>query len=117
MSAIIAVAGCGRWFWCYSLSSVLSLMSMRLCYRVVLLISERDAAGHTDALEIPLLLSSDVIVANVELDQRPFGLWCGGWTTAIFFVAPINQFLCRVLLQKLVYMVYILSIMLLIEGN
>jgi hypothetical protein len=35
------------------------------------LLSELDAADHTDALEIPLLPSSDVIVADVELDQRP----------------------------------------------
>jgi hypothetical protein len=35
------------------------------------LLSELDAAGHTDALEMPLLLSSDVIVADIELDQRP----------------------------------------------
>ena len=35
------------------------------------LLSELDAAGHTYALETPLLLSSDVIVADVELDQRP----------------------------------------------
>jgi hypothetical protein len=34
------------------------------------LLSELDAAGHTDALEMPLLLSSDVIVADIELDQR-----------------------------------------------
>jgi hypothetical protein len=50
--------------------SVLSLMWMRLCYRVVLL-SELDAASHTDVLEIPLLFSSDLIVADVELDQGP----------------------------------------------
>jgi hypothetical protein len=36
-----------------------------------ILLSELDAAGHTDALEIPLLLSSDVIAADDELDQRP----------------------------------------------
>jgi hypothetical protein len=35
------------------------------------LLNEFDAAGHTDALEIPLLLSSDAIVADVELNQRP----------------------------------------------
>ena len=45
-------------------------MSMRLYYRVVLL-SELDAAGHADALEMPLLPSSDVIAADIELDQRP----------------------------------------------
>ena len=57
-------------------------MSMRLYYRVVLL-SELDAAGHTDALEMPLLPSSDVIVADVELDQRPHigdGVGTGGNT-------------------------------------
>ena len=40
------------------------------CTRLVLL-SEFDIAGHTDTLEIPLLLSSDVVTADVELDQRP----------------------------------------------
>ena len=41
------------------------------------LLIELDAAGHTYALEIPLLPSSDVIVADVELDQRPIvgGYW------------------------------------------
>jgi hypothetical protein len=33
--------------------------------------SELDAAGHTYALETALLLSSDVIPADVELGQRP----------------------------------------------
>jgi hypothetical protein len=33
--------------------------------------SELDAAGHADVLDIPLLLSSNVIAADVELDQRP----------------------------------------------
>jgi hypothetical protein len=47
---------------------------MRLYYRVMLL-SELDAAGHTDALETPLLLSSDSIVADVELDQGLHILW------------------------------------------
>jgi hypothetical protein len=37
----------------------------------VVLPSELDAAGYTNALEIPLLLSSDVVTADVELDQRP----------------------------------------------
>jgi hypothetical protein len=37
----------------------------------LVLLSELDTAGHTDALEIPLLLSSDVVAADVELDQRP----------------------------------------------
>jgi hypothetical protein len=44
------------------------------CVRLVLF-SELDAAGHTDALEIPLLLSSDAAAADVELDQRPVILW------------------------------------------
>jgi hypothetical protein len=39
--------------------------------RALLLHSEMDAAGHANALETSLLLSSDVIVADVELDQRP----------------------------------------------
>ena len=34
------------------------------------LLSELDTAGHTYALETPLLLSSDVIPADVELGQR-----------------------------------------------
>jgi hypothetical protein len=51
-----------------SLLALLSLMSMHL---VRCLLSELDAAGHTDALEIPLLLTSDVIAADIELDQCP----------------------------------------------
>jgi hypothetical protein len=47
---------------------LLSLMSMRL---VRCLLSELNAAGHTYVLEMPLLLSSDGIVADVELGQRP----------------------------------------------
>jgi hypothetical protein len=35
------------------------------------LLSELDAAGHADALEIPLLLGSNEVSADVELDQRP----------------------------------------------
>jgi hypothetical protein len=34
--------------------------------------SEIDAAGHANALETSRLLRSDVIVADVELDQRPW---------------------------------------------
>jgi hypothetical protein len=34
-------------------------------------VGELDAAGHTDALKFPLLLTSNVIAADVELDQRP----------------------------------------------
>jgi hypothetical protein len=33
--------------------------------------SELGTAGHTDALEIPLPLMSDVVAADVELNQRP----------------------------------------------
>jgi hypothetical protein len=55
---------CFRCYRCY----LLPLMSMRL---VRCLHSELDAAGHTYALETPLLLSSDEIVADVELSQRP----------------------------------------------
>jgi hypothetical protein len=33
--------------------------------------SELDAAGHADVLEVLLLLSLDVIAADIELDQRP----------------------------------------------
>jgi hypothetical protein len=51
-----------------SLLSLLSLMSMRF---VRCLLGKLDAAGHTDALEFPLLLTSSVISADVELDQRP----------------------------------------------
>jgi hypothetical protein len=66
----LAVVGYCRCFCCSSLLSVLSRMWMRLYYRVMLL-SELDAAGHTDALETPLLLSSDSVIADVELDQGP----------------------------------------------
>jgi hypothetical protein len=41
----------------------------------LVLLNELDAAGHTDAPEIPLLISSNVVVADVELDQRPIVLW------------------------------------------
>jgi hypothetical protein len=41
----------------------------------VVAIGELDAAGHTDALEFLLLLTSDVIAAGVQLDQRPIILW------------------------------------------
>jgi hypothetical protein len=37
----------------------------------LVLLSEFDVAGHTDALEILLLLSSDAVAADVKLDQRP----------------------------------------------
>jgi hypothetical protein len=40
-------------------------------YTRLVLLSEFDTAGRTYALEIPLLLSSDVVTADVELDQRP----------------------------------------------
>jgi hypothetical protein len=50
------------------LLSPLPLMSMRL---MPCLHSELDTAGQADALEIPPLLSSDVIPADIELDQRP----------------------------------------------
>jgi hypothetical protein len=33
--------------------------------------NELDATGHADALEVSLLLSFDVIHADIELDQRP----------------------------------------------
>jgi len=51
-----------------SLLSLLSPMPMRL---VRCLLGELDAAGHADALETLLLLSSDEVAADVELDQRP----------------------------------------------
>jgi hypothetical protein len=35
------------------------------------LLSELDIAGHADALEILLLLSSDGIAADIKLDQCP----------------------------------------------
>ena len=82
MSVVVAAAGCLYfiadvgyyrrdagyccWFHCCR-CYLLSLMSMRL---VRCLLSELDAAGHTYALETPLLLSSDVIAADVELGQR-----------------------------------------------
>jgi hypothetical protein len=73
MLAFIAVVGYCRYFCCSSLLSVLSLMWMRLCYRMMLLseLDALDAAGHTDALETPLLLSSNLIIADVELGQGP----------------------------------------------
>jgi hypothetical protein len=37
----------------------------------LVLLSELDAAGHTDAPEILLLHSSDVVAADVKLGQRP----------------------------------------------
>jgi hypothetical protein len=43
--------------------------------RALLLHSEIDAACPANAQEIILLLSSDVILADVELDQRPIILW------------------------------------------
>ena len=63
MSAIIADVGYCRCFCYYSPLSVLSMVSV--------LLSELDAAGHTDTLEILLLLSSDAIAADIELVQRP----------------------------------------------
>jgi hypothetical protein len=50
-----------------SLLSLLSLMSMRLVH----LRSELDAAGRAYALQSLLVHSSDVITADVQLDQRP----------------------------------------------
>jgi hypothetical protein len=50
------------------LLSLLSPMPMRL---VRCLLGELDTAGHTDALEFPLVFTSDDIAADVELDQRP----------------------------------------------
>jgi hypothetical protein len=58
-------------------------MSMHL---VRCLLSELDATGHADALEIPLLLTSDVIAANIELNQCPHignGIGKDGNTCAI----------------------------------
>ena len=43
----------------------MSLLLVR-CLRI-----EIDAAGQANALETPLLLSSDAITADVELGQRP----------------------------------------------
>jgi hypothetical protein len=54
---------------CWLLPLVLMLLAIAGVAGVLL--SELDAAGHTDALEMLLLLSSDAIVADVELDQRP----------------------------------------------
>jgi hypothetical protein len=52
------------------LLSLLSLLPLALMRLVRCLLGELDAAGHTYALESPLLLTSDVIAADVELDQR-----------------------------------------------
>jgi hypothetical protein len=67
MSAIIADVGYCRCFRYYSCCR-LPLMSTRF---VRCLLSELDAAGHADALEIPFLRSSDVIGADINLDQCP----------------------------------------------
>jgi hypothetical protein len=50
---------------------LLSLLSMASMHLVRCLLSELNAAGQADALELPLLRSSDAISADVELDQRP----------------------------------------------
>jgi hypothetical protein len=50
---------------------VLGFAAVSAITAVSAIISEIDATGHADALETPLLLSSDVIAADVELDQRP----------------------------------------------
>jgi hypothetical protein len=69
VSAIIADVGYCRCFCCFSLL-FLSMLSLVVSdvdaprARLVLL-SELDAAGHTDALEIPLLLSSEVVAADI----------------------------------------------------
>jgi hypothetical protein len=72
---IIADVGYYRRCWLlplFPLFPLLSLLSlMPIIALVRRLLSEFDAAGHADALEIILLLSSDVIAADVELDQRP----------------------------------------------
>jgi hypothetical protein len=49
----------------------LSLLSLMPLLFVRCLHSEIDAAGQANALEAPFLLSSDGIVADVELNQRP----------------------------------------------
>jgi hypothetical protein len=65
MSAIIADDGYLLPFF-LSLLSIIDLVNAP-CVCLVLF-DELDAAGHTDALEIPLLLSSDGVAANIELD-------------------------------------------------
>jgi hypothetical protein len=48
------------------------------------LLSELDAAGHTDTLEIIFLLSSDVIAADVKLGQRPI---VGGYVRDVSLIS------------------------------
>jgi hypothetical protein len=48
--------------------SIIAVMSIRL---VRCLLSKLDAAGNADALEIPLLLSSNTVAADIKLGQRP----------------------------------------------
>jgi hypothetical protein len=89
MSADIADVGyyCRR---CLLLSlSLLSLMPLLL---VRCLHSEIDAAGQANALETPVLLSSDGIVADVELDQRPVVAQANSERLDKLHIAPLPRF-------------------------
>jgi hypothetical protein len=81
MSALVADVGCCRAdhrcdgsYYRRCLLLLLSLLSLMPMLLVRCLHSEIDAAGHANVLETPLLLSSDLIAADVELDQRPRAL-------------------------------------------
>jgi hypothetical protein len=79
MSAIIDIFG---------VAAVLSIIADADASLVRCLLSEIDAPGETDALEILklLLLSADETAADVELGQRPHigdGIGKGGNTCAI----------------------------------
>jgi hypothetical protein len=73
VSAIIADVDVGycRCFCCFSLLRCYLLLMLSLVADVdaprarLVLLSELDAAGHTDALEIPLLLSSEFVAADI----------------------------------------------------
>ena len=85
----------------------------------MVLLSEFDTAGHTDALEIPLLPSSDVIVADVELDQRPvIILNCGiPWGFPKILEGVSNYLFTSVLLQPFLCICFLLGAVPLKEYN
>jgi hypothetical protein len=73
-SSDIAAIGSCRCFLFFLLLAIIGVIAAPRAH-LVLPLSELDAAGQTDALEIPLLLSSDVVAADAELGQRPHILW------------------------------------------
>jgi hypothetical protein len=75
MSAVYCVdVGC-RPLLLFPIFPLLLLLSVMLMGLVRCLLSELDAAGQADALELLLLRSSDAISADVKLDKRPVVLW------------------------------------------